>query len=712
MSPRLTATDIAIFHQSIYIPSMRYSLAAIAADEEALAPVQSKIIQTILQKLHISSTTPTSLRHGPIELGGLGMYDLRTEAGVEALKFLSNLLYSDSEAGNLIRLNIQYSQRKAGVGYHILEQPDCFIQYLTPSWILSLRQFLSNHNMTLTISDLHLDPLQGPQDEYISMTSEHLNRYTPVQQQDLNLVRMWLQVSTLSQMTDPKRPNCIELAYLDAQRPTHFIHQDTWSRQQAQSKAQCRLWKRFIRSSYLRYYTPYWKTVTLRTVPLPSVHEPPSAFPPITLLSLQEYIASNCSRAERRLLDGLDKVATNDQVWKAFRSRSRLYLASDGGLSESSATHGWILSTNRNVLFKCSGPVDGPFDTNNSPRCELGGCASALLLISSVTQLWGTKHRCSFLRWYTDNTSAISRFNRFCRRNHSSSRMPNDADLITIIKSSLRQLKRPFRPIWVKAHQDNTISYDKLSFTARLNIDADFLATRYRHHGRLRNSERVDHRREQQVSLCINGTPITCQYDACIRFHVNGFHHQQYVQQHHQWDNGTWDSVDFYTFGRHFKRLRPSHRIQHFKFVHDSLPLGVRRFREAAVKDETLQLCPSCRTEPETPLHFLYCSQNPAFDSSWTTLRSEVINKDSHPVRYLLVAGLLHATTSTDTFRPTVDQFPSHFASVIASALQDQQSIGWSNAFKGYFSKQWTNMAQVDMYTGSRDMKQGATRMK
>ena len=110
MSPRLTATDIAIFHQSIYIPSMRYSLAAIAADEEALAPVQTKIIQTILQKLHISSTILTSLRHGPIELGGLGLYDLRTEADVKALKFLRNLLYSDSEAGNLIRLNIQYSQ--------------------------------------------------------------------------------------------------------------------------------------------------------------------------------------------------------------------------------------------------------------------------------------------------------------------------------------------------------------------------------------------------------------------------------------------------------------------------------------------------------------------------------------------------------------------------------------------------------------------------
>ena len=40
MSPRLTAADISIFHRSIYIPSMRYSLAAVAANEETLGHVQ------------------------------------------------------------------------------------------------------------------------------------------------------------------------------------------------------------------------------------------------------------------------------------------------------------------------------------------------------------------------------------------------------------------------------------------------------------------------------------------------------------------------------------------------------------------------------------------------------------------------------------------------------------------------------------------------
>jgi hypothetical protein len=144
LSPRLTENDIEIFHRSIYIPSMRYSLATLATNEDEISRVQSRINRVILQRLHLRSTIPTALRYGPIELGGLGLYDLRTEFGIETLKFLRNALYSDSEAGNLIRLNLDYSQREAGVGFYHLEKPSTYISYLTPSWILSVRQFLGN----------------------------------------------------------------------------------------------------------------------------------------------------------------------------------------------------------------------------------------------------------------------------------------------------------------------------------------------------------------------------------------------------------------------------------------------------------------------------------------------------------------------------------------------------------------------------------------
>ena len=113
-----------------------------------------------------------------------------------------------------------------------------------------------------------------------------------------------------------------------------------------------------------------------------------------------EYLASPCFfRTEQQLLDGLEQVATDLQsMIRAFRSKkSRLHLASDGALGDNLATHGWILSTGKaDLYYKCSGPVNGPFHTNSSTRSELGGCASSLLFISSLSTFWGFRHQRSF----------------------------------------------------------------------------------------------------------------------------------------------------------------------------------------------------------------------------------------------------------------------------------------------------------------------------
>jgi hypothetical protein len=42
-----------------------------------------------------------------------------------------------------------------------------------------------------------------------------------------------------------------------------------------------------------------------------------------------------------------------------------------------------------------------------------------------------------------------------------------------------------------------------------------------------------------------------------------GYHHGNYAQLCSGWDNQAWDNIDFYTFGKHFKRLQPTHGGQH-----------------------------------------------------------------------------------------------------------------------------------------------------
>ena len=76
-------------------------------DEEiTIGQVQTKVVQSILKKMHVQRTIPTAIRHGLAEFGGLEIYDLWTEARLEALKFFRDAMYSGLENGKLLRLNM------------------------------------------------------------------------------------------------------------------------------------------------------------------------------------------------------------------------------------------------------------------------------------------------------------------------------------------------------------------------------------------------------------------------------------------------------------------------------------------------------------------------------------------------------------------------------------------------------------------------------
>jgi hypothetical protein len=196
-SPKLTPRDIQIFHKTMYSPAMRYVLPCLAIDEEELGPVQTQVISAMLQKLGYSSKLPTAIRYGPAELGGLEFLDLQTELGISTLKYMRNKIYSNTEAGKLMLLNVKYSQIESGMSEPILEHPGIQIRYLTPTWITSICQFILQHNLTISLTDTFTVLLRGPKDKCL-MNRDALSRYSTQQQHDINLVRLYLQIITLS----------------------------------------------------------------------------------------------------------------------------------------------------------------------------------------------------------------------------------------------------------------------------------------------------------------------------------------------------------------------------------------------------------------------------------------------------------------------------------------------------------------------------------
>jgi hypothetical protein len=171
---------------------MLYSLPAVAIDEEAFAPVvQSKILASILNGIGVSRTIPTAIRHGPVSMGGLDLMDLCTEAGIASVNLFRDSIFSSSETGKMIHINLSHGQLESGLGSPLLEHPDIPVPYLTPTWITSIRQFAYQHNISLHTTASYTSRLKYKHDAFL-MESLHLDRFSSTEVLDINLVRIYL----------------------------------------------------------------------------------------------------------------------------------------------------------------------------------------------------------------------------------------------------------------------------------------------------------------------------------------------------------------------------------------------------------------------------------------------------------------------------------------------------------------------------------------
>ena len=203
------------------------------------------------------------------------------------------------------------------------------------------------------------------------------------------------------------------------------------------------------------------------------------------------------------------------------------------------------------------------------------------------------------------------------------------------------------------------------------------------------------------------------QYDACIRYHINGYHLRQYLQDKNGWSDSVWTEIDFATFGNHFRRMTPSNQVLHMKVVHIQLTLGDRRLCQSPVLEESLGRCPSCQSVKETTDHFLRCDANPAYGKGIQELRSVLQIAPNHPVFRILFAGVKHwLSNKDDVFTPDIRGYLTHLLPLIELAIQSQARIGWYQVIKGFLSDKWRELTSMDLFKVSKkDDQLGAYRM-
>ena len=153
-----------------------------------------------LQKLGFNGHFPRAVTFGSKDLAGLAFPDLPAEQGISHVMAFLKGQFKDNLVGKMMHILLQTQQVESGVGWLLLMDPTYPLPYITASWITYMRDFLAANDMQLEVTKAKTIPLSCKGDCYLM--EEIQKRVTsPTDLYDINLCRMYLQVTTLSDIT-------------------------------------------------------------------------------------------------------------------------------------------------------------------------------------------------------------------------------------------------------------------------------------------------------------------------------------------------------------------------------------------------------------------------------------------------------------------------------------------------------------------------------
>ncbi len=155
----------------------------------------------------------------------------------------------------------------------------------------------------------------------------------------------------------------------------------------------------------------------------------------------------------------------------------------------------------------------------------------------------------------------------------------------------------------VYGHQDRDLTYDELPLgDAKMNTEADALAT-MEHDEFSTTLHRAPFDPESKVRLSIDGITVTRRLESTIRTSTAPLPSliTYYLERLH-WDQFTFKSVDWATFGSVYVQSKQRNFITKFCFY--TLPTGDHLHPRNSSYDNR---CPTCHTPNETDDHLLQC---------------------------------------------------------------------------------------------------------
>jgi len=248
---------------------------------------------------------------------------------------------------------------------------------------------------------------------------------------------------------------------------------------------------------------------------------------------------------------------------------------------------------------------------------------------------------------------------------------------------------------WVKSHQDQQKPYKDLDMKGRMNVDADALAETFRlkmESGAEKTVTEGALVEAIEVALLINGKRIPSHYAHKIQSCVQGKKHRKYLQEKHEWNDETWNSLDLQALKSAFLTLDPLKRISCSKRIHGWLNTGEQKSKISPTAPEA-HCCPRCKEPLETQEHVLTCKHVSAHKRRYEllpTMKRKIQSTDGCKVQEIFVKCVEAWLANSETqILPDISTVPIQQQELLRIALSEQDCIGWTLGVRGYISRHW-----------------------